>query len=244
MSDSQAFRWEHVSDETRFRQDLERALPPEAQKLLTEGASPPHKGILQGPGFFYYFAREPAETKLDKQYPKSRLRVWTEADGLIAMKERWPMGGQVDIDLPRRRAIVVKAVDDARTKTGLFDVDLDSREVRQLELADGVDATAMMCPVLLADGNVAVKVGKLVRVLLREGDRLKLAPFEVDTGDRVHVGAAGRLLLFPTAIFEVDGAGIRKVAEFPEVMADFQHAFDGRVLRYTKHGCDQLIGPI
>ena len=178
-----------------------------------------------------------------------RLRLWTEADGLIAMKERWPMGGQVDFDLQRRRALVFSAVDDARTKMGFFDLDLDldldSRELRQLQLlVDDADVMAMARPVLLADGNVAVKVGTKVRVLLREGDRLKLAPFEVDIGNFIYVGAAGRLLLLPSVIFEVDGAGIRKVAELPDVLTSFQHAFDGRVLRYTKHGCEQLIGPI
>jgi hypothetical protein len=239
MSSSQAFRWERVSDQTRFQRDPTLAIPAEVTGLLTEGALAPHR-IHQERGVYWYFGHVLATTKKDKRNPKTRLKLWTEADGLIAIDESWPIGPEATFDLDRRRALVASASDEARTIGALFEIDLNTRKRRQLEIVNPGDITGWSGAFYLSDGGIAARWRTRLHVFHRDGDRLTLAPFDMEIGEFFYVGVAGRFAVTPAAIWDVDSTGIRQVAEFPGVLGNCQLAFDGRVLRYTNAGCDRL----
>jgi hypothetical protein len=243
MSDSQAFRWERVSAETRFQRDPALAIPPDVDKLLTDGAVPPHR-IFQTAGVYYYFGREPLDPKNKKAVPGARLRLWTKSDGLIVVEDPWAIGAEATFDLPRRRAVVASASDDARRESALFEVDLDARRKKLLTVEERADKWAFDSAFYLADGSIAARSRGRIYPMTRRGDHLTPGAFDLDTGDSAYIAVSGRLVVTPATIWEIDAAGAQKVAEFPGGLGLCVHAFDGRVLRYTREGCDRLIGPI
>jgi hypothetical protein len=242
MSAGQPYRWERVSSETRWQRDRSVAIPSDVEKLLVEGFLAPHR-VRQAPGVYYYFGHLLAETATEKRNPKTRLKAWTQAAGLILFEDSWPIGPNAAFDLDNGRLIVSTASDEEREVPALFEIDWRSRQRRRLAVLDRPSELGLSSAFYLRDGGIAVRSRNQVRVLRREGDTLALTSVTLEVGDIIHLGVAGRLVVTPTAIWAIDTHGVTQVAEFPPVLGTCIEDFHGRVLRYTKQGCDVLIGP-
>jgi hypothetical protein len=239
----QAYRWERISTETRHQRDPSLAIPTEVHALLTEGFLAPHRGVRQARGVYYYFGHLLAATAADQRNPKTQLRAWTKQDGLVAFDDKWPIGPNADFDRDRGRILVASTSDEDRKIPALFEIDWNTRRRRELLVIDRPGEMSLSSPFYLRDDGIAVRSQNRVRVLARDGDRLTVTNLALDVGDIIYLGARGRLIVTPTAIWNVDTTRIEQVAEFPEVLATCVQSFDGRVLRYTRDGCDELVGP-
>ncbi len=243
MNASSDYRWQRVSDETRHQSDPANAVPLDVQAQLSEGFLPPHKNIRRAPGVYYYFGHLSAESAAEKRNPKTRLRMWTKREGLVGFEEKWPIGPSAHFDLERQRILVSTASDEDRRIPALYEIEMATRRRRQLEVIDRPTEFALSSAFYLRGGGIAVRSQNEVRVLTRDGDHLRIAAVRLDVGDIVYLGVAGRLVVTPTAIWEIDEHGVRRVATFEPVLATCVQDFAGRVLRYTRGGCELLVGP-
>lgn len=239
MSYKHGIAVKHVGPATRPEQDAAVRPPRDVMALLTEGGKPPYADG-QAPGVYWNFLREPAKKKAP-MLPLQRLRLWEAGGKLITLDQALTTMSNPGFDLKGRRVLM-------SSPDQLWEFDLDTRSGKPLEVGElALQGQRYLDPAYLADGRILFVLADEQKstgyVCSREGNRLTQV-YSAPLSSRFLL-VDGRALvggLNPIWVLKAGPRAFEPVATIPAQDAFWLHTFDGRVLRYTEQGCEELIG--